>query len=115
MKSNFLIILPVLIFLGCASDVANRYYSDTKYPAKPLEQVDVFTNAPSRAYVVIADFQGRNQSPRELRKQAAKIGADAIIISYIGGAYDSRDQWAGHDSQKNTYTHIIGTVLKYTP
>jgi hypothetical protein len=107
--------LSVLVFFGCASDVANRYYSDIKYPARPLDQVDVFTNAPSRAYVVIADFQGRNQSSQDLRKQAAKIGADAIIISYIGGAYNSRDQWAGHDSQRNTYTHIIGTALKYTP
>jgi hypothetical protein len=115
MKWKILIAISALILAGCASDVANRYYSEVKYPARPYKQVEVLTNAPARPYVVIADFQGRDESAKALRKQAAKIGADAIIISYIGGAYNSRDQWAGQDSERNTYSHIIGTALKYTP
>ncbi len=109
------IILLALVVGGCASDVANRYYSDVKYPARPYKEVEVFTNAPTRPYVVIADLQGRGESPRDLRKQAAKIGADAVIITYLGGAYNSSNQWAGQDSQSDTYTHIVGTALKFTP
>lgn len=115
MKSKIAIFLAALVVAGCASDVANRYYADVKYPARPYLQVEVFTNAPTRPYVVIADFQGRGESQLDLRKQAAKIGADAIIITHIGGYYSSADQWAGQDSESHTYSHIVGTALKYTP
>jgi len=114
-KGKISIILIALAVAGCASDVANRYYSDVKYPTRSYNEVEVFTNAPTRSYIVIADFQGRDESPLDLRKQAAKIGADAIIISYIGGLYNSADRWAGQDSESHTYSHIVGTALKYTP
>jgi hypothetical protein len=113
MKANIFIFSMALAVAGCASDVANRYYSDVKYPARPYKEVDVFTNAPTRPFIVIADFQGRGQSPKNLRKQAGQIGADAIIITYLGGYYNSADKWAGEDSQSRTYTHIVGTALKY--
>jgi hypothetical protein len=112
-KGKIAIILAVLVTAGCASDVANRYYSDIKYPPRPYKEIEVLTNVPTHAYIVIADFQGRGESPRDLQKQAAKIGADAIIVTYIGGAYNSSDQWAGQDSE--SHTHIVGTALKYTP
>lgn len=115
MKGKIAIILVALIVAGCASDIANRYYSDVKYPSRSYKEVEVFTNTPTRPYVVIADLQGRGESPLDLRKQAAQIGADAIIITHIGGAYNSGDQWAGQDSESRTYTHIVGTALKYTP
>ncbi len=114
MKLKIAFIFVALSVAGCASDVANRYYADVKYPARPYKEVEVFTNAPTRPFVVIADFQARGESSRDLQKQAAKIGADAIIITYLGGAYFSGDQWAGQDSQSHTYSHIVGTALKYT-
>ena len=115
MKGKIAIILAALIVGGCATDVANRYYSDQHYPARPAGEVAILTNAPARPYEVIADFQSRGDTAHSLRRRAAKIGADAIIVTYIGGSYYSGDQWAGQDSQRQTYSHIIGTAIKFTP
>ena len=115
MNGKTVILLLAVAMVGCATDVANRYYSDVQYPARSVDEVAVFTNAPTRPYIVIADFQARGETPRDMRNQAAKIGADAVIVTYLGGLYDSHDQWAGHDSQNHTYAHIVGTALKYTP
>ena len=114
-KGKIAIILMALFVAGCASDVANRYYSGQHYPARPVEEVAILTNAPARPYEVIADFQSRSDTARSLRSEAAKIGADAIIVTYLGGLYYSGDQWAGQDSEHQTYSHIIGTAIRYTP
>lgn len=115
MKSKTAIVLLALALTGCATDVANRYYSDQHYTARPVEEVAILTNAPAHPYEVIADFQSRGDTAKSLRSKAAKIGADAIIVTYIGGSYYSGDQWAGQDSQRQTYSHIIGTAIKFTP
>lgn len=109
------IIAGMLICAGCETDVANRYYSDVKYPARPVQEVEVLKTAPSRPYTVIADFQARGETAKDMQLLAAKIGADAVIVTYLGGYYYSGDQWAGHDSQNQSYSRIVGTALKYTP
>lgn len=109
------IIAGVALFAGCATDVANRYYSDTHYPPRPVGEVEVLTTEPPRAYTVLADFQARGETAQDMRRLAAKIGADAVIVTYLGGFYNSGNQWAGHDSQNHTYSRIVGTALKYTP
>lgn len=102
------------VFLGgCVTDVANRYYADTKYPPRPVEQVELLTSRPSRPFVVIADFQSRGESPQSMRKRAAKIGADAIIVTNLGGYASLTSEWAGDDPYSNTYTRLIGTAIKY--
>lgn len=68
---------------------------------------------PAREFVVIADFQSRGESPKAMRKRAAKIGADAVIVAILGGLYETREQWAGNDRQSNTYSRITGTAIKY--
>jgi hypothetical protein len=82
-KLAFVLLLAALI--GCARDVANRYYGGVAYPAKEPREVEVLWRAPTRNYVVIADFQSRNETPDDMREKAAKIGADAVIISILGG------------------------------
>ena len=101
------------LLTGCATDVANRYYGADKYPAKDAEEVELLRRRPSREFKVIADFQSRGESPEAVRKKAAKIGADAVIISILGGNYDTRDEWAGDDKQGHTYSRITGTAIKY--
>jgi len=119
---NFMMIRKVsilnLLFLagllaGCATDVANRYYGSEKYSARDPKEVELLWQRPSREFTVIADFQSRGESPQAVRKKAAKIGADAVIISILGGLYDTSEQWAGNDRQSNTYSRITGTAIKY--
>jgi hypothetical protein len=98
---------------GCATDVANRYYAPEKYPPKEVEQVDLLRGRPSRQFVVIADFQSRGESPQAMRKRAAKIGADAIIVTNLGGYASLTTEWAGEDPYSNTYSRLIGTAIKY--
>ncbi len=104
-----------LFLCSCATDVANRYYANQKFPPKEPSQVAILRTAPNRPYEVIADFQSRGESEKSVRKKAAKIGADAVIISTLGGYYQLSTQWAGDDSHSNTYTRICGTAIIYKP
>ena len=102
-----------LLFAGCATDVANRYYASEKYPPNDPKKVELLWHNPQRQYVVIADFQARGESPEGMRKWAANIGADAVIVSILGGYYDRSTEWAGQDNQANSYSRITGTAIKY--
>lgn len=110
-----LLFTAALLLCSCATDVANRYYASQKFPPKEPSQVAILRSAPNRPYEVIADFQSRGESEKSVRKKAAKIGADAVIISTLGGYYQLSTQWAGDDSQSNTYTRICGTAIIYKP
>lgn len=103
-----------LLLGACASDVANRYYSSKQYPEKEPERVQILSANPSRPFEVIADFQSRGDTPESLRKKAAKIGADAIIIAGIGGVYNRSEEWAGKDRNEGSYSRITGTAIIYT-
>lgn len=98
---------------ACVSDEANRYYGGQRFAAKPPEDVVVLREAPSQPYVVIADLQSRGDTVKSLQKKAADIGADAVIVSFLGGSFNPNDKWAGKDSQAGTYTRAIGVAIKY--
>jgi len=106
--------LSVAVLVGaCVSDQAHRYYAHTKYPPKPVDQVEVLYEAPSRPYEVIADFQARGASVKYMRKKAAEIGADAVIVGTYGGYRSRRDEWAGQDKYADSYSRITGTAIRY--
>jgi hypothetical protein len=113
MSIRLLVLLSALWLSACATDVANRYYAPTTYPPKQPVQVEVLRQAPTRPYEVIADFQSRGDSVKAVQKKAAMIGADAVIISTLGGYYELGEQWASNDAQSNTYTRICGTAIRY--
>jgi hypothetical protein len=116
MKGNLAsLVVGVFCLAGCATDLANRYYADVHYPARPVAEVELLTAPPKRPYIVLADFQGRGETEQDMRRLAAKIGADAVIVTRLGGLYYVGDQWAGEDSQSHTYSRIVGTALKYKP
>jgi hypothetical protein len=108
----FLYIISLLIS-GCAQDVANRYYASEKYPEKQSQQVELLYKRPKREFEVIADFQSRNESAASIRKKAAKIGADAVIVTSLGGSYSFSDEWANNDSQSHTSSRMVATAIKY--
>lgn len=110
----FVILFSLCVPVGCASDVANRYYKQERYTPKPVEQVDLLFSKPDRSFEVIADFQSRGESPEDYREKAARIGADAVIVTHLGGFYATDEQWAGTDRYKDRYhSHIIGTAIRY--
>lgn len=113
MKTLALCLLPTLL-AGCASDVANRYYASTKYPPKPVDTVEILFAQPTRPYEVIADFQSRGENAKDVRKKAAAIGADAVIVTYLGGTYGNGEQWASETSwTRDRYSRIAGTAIRY--
>ena len=106
-------LVVALALTACASDEANRYYAAQKFPTKAPDEVEILWEAPSRPHRVIADFQSRGESPEDLRVKAAAIGADAVIVSLLGGNYSLKEQWASEDRYSKTYSRIAGTAIKY--
>jgi hypothetical protein len=120
MRLNKLVLPICCAFLcsSCAQDVANRYYAAQQYPERDPRSVELLFHAPSRPFNVIADFQSRGESPESFRKRAAKIGADAVIVTRVGGLYSRSEEWAGSDTRANAAVdltgHLIGSAIKYT-
>jgi hypothetical protein len=48
-----------------------------------------------------------------MRKEAAKIGADAVIVGTYGGYRSRDDAWAGRDRYADLYSRITGTAIRY--
>jgi hypothetical protein len=108
--------VPLLLLVAgasCSTDVANRYYGSAHYPRKAVDDVALLSAAPPRPYEVIADFQSRNESPESVRRKAAEIGADAVIVTTLGGRYDKSEEWAAQNNNRDVYTRIVGTAIKY--
>ena len=111
---SLLLLLVAGCLAGCASDVANRYYASEKYPAKPVDQVEVLQQEPSRPYDVIADFQSRGEDAQDMRRKAARIGADAVIVTRLGGVYGNGEQWSEERQfTRKSYSRITGTAIRY--
>jgi hypothetical protein len=105
-------VMPCLAISGCVTDVANRYYSSERYPPKNIEEVEILQQPPARPHEIIADFQSRGENARDLQKKAAKIGADAVIVQYLGGQVREGAEWVG-EASNGTYTRITGTAIRY--
>lgn len=114
------LVLSIIVWLGllatcggCVSDVANRYYLKESLPEKAIDDVAVLWDSPTdRKYEVIADFQSRGESARDMQKKAAKVGADAVIVQLLGGEWDTANEWAGQDARR-TYSRIAATAIRW--
>ena len=98
---------------GCATDVANRIYVNEALKPRPISEVQVLWSKPDKAFTVLADFQSRGESPEDMRRKGAEIGADAVIVSLLGGLYSKDEQWAGKDRHSTTYSRIAATAIKF--
>ena len=82
---------------------------------KNKEDVLILDSKPTKPFVIIADFQSRGETPSDLQAKAAKIGADAVIVSQVGGYYSLEEEWASKDRYKGEFhDHILGTAIKFT-
>jgi len=114
MRKSFCFLFVIASFsVGCVYDEANRLYSKDTFPPKQIDEVKVLYEAPHESYIVIADFQARNASFEHMRKRAASIGADAVIVVPAGGSYARDEIWADKDRYSNSYTRLIATAIKY--
>jgi hypothetical protein len=108
------ILMPLAVLLvSCTTDEANRYYSPVRYPEKSPSEVAILRSRPDREFIVIADFQSRGESATAMQRKAAKIGADAVIVVFLGGFYSLNDRWANADSQRDSFSRITATAIKY--
>jgi hypothetical protein len=107
------LIFLFLFFSSCSSDVANRYYLKEHFPPKDTKDVQILLKKPDKEYVVIADFQARHETQEKMRERAAEIGADAVIVTILGGYYSRDEEWAEVKSDTGHYTRIIGTAIKF--
>ena len=109
MKRAIYPIYLLLFLAGCMSDEACRYYLKENLPPKDVTEVDVLYKAPITSYTVIADFQAYNASVKHMRKRAAEIGADAVIVVPAGGWYSEKEVWA--DKGRGARRRMILTAI----
>lgn len=110
---KFILCFCLVSIASCVSDEAHRYYASDHYAPRPCTEVEVLRAAPTKEYVVIADFQARGANEKYMQKKAAEIGADAVIVGIFGGFRSKKDDWASEDRESNTYTRITGTAIRY--
>lgn len=48
-----------------------------------------------------------------MRRKAAEMGGDAVIVSTLGGYASESQTWASEDRYSDTYSRIAATVIKY--
>jgi adenine/guanine phosphoribosyltransferase-like PRPP-binding protein len=101
------------LLASCTTDEANRYYSPVRYPERSPNEVAILRSRPDREFIVIADFQSRGETATAMQRKAAKIGADAVIVVFLGGFYSLNDRWANADSQSDSFSRITATAIKY--
>ncbi len=113
LRRYFLFSTISILTAGCATDVANRIYTKDSLAPKPINEVQILWSKPNKPFTVLADFQSRGESPEDMRRKGAEIGADAVIVSLLGGLYSKDEQWAGKDRHSNTYARIAATAIKF--
>jgi hypothetical protein len=111
--SSFMVFLAAACSItACVSDQAYRVYEE--YPPRAMEEVEILSRDPQRSYEVLGDFQdrpGSSSALKKMRKAAAAIGADALIVTYLGG-HHTASPYAGRGEQV-TYTRIFATAIRY--
>jgi hypothetical protein len=93
-------LLSIFIFSGCASMEVNRYLYEI-YPPNTKEIKIHSITLPKEPFIELAEITEDPKDIYKLKEEAAKLGADAIII--IGPAYI-----------KNTYTGSFWNWTKDT-
>lgn len=91
MKEKFTIVLMTLCLIILASCESTTVVGHT-YPAVPVDSVKVLYQEPKRPYEVLAFVQSNKSwemsssaDVADLRKKAAKVGADALIVTSVHG------------------------------
>jgi len=76
-----------------------------------VQQVQLLDAPPSSPYEIIAEFQSRGETPEDMRRKAAEVGADAVIVVLAGGLRLHSAEWASE--RTDSYTRIIGSAIRF--
>ena len=121
MKKIFLMIFAVLcsvLLFSCAS--GSSLVTGTKRPATDPESVVIYTEAPANYEVIgivkaksdagLTDQGSLNFAVKELKKQAAKIGANGVIIENVGSS-SSGGVLIGNVIVNEEYQNVSGKAI----
>lgn len=122
MKKHFILIILFVQLLGCAaietSDATHILVGD-RYPATEPESIEILFEKPDKEYLVIGMIESRgigmwdeardmHLSMKALRTEAAKIGANAVLIK------SSEQQITGiSNGVTSTERRISGVAIRY--
>ena len=110
-----LVLSGVLLVVACGTTGSYTKLSDVDRPATTPEKIEVISTTPERPYQEIAlldamapQAYGLPEAIEELKKQAAQLGADAIInIKSETAPYQAGDY-------QMTGTRATGTAIIWT-
>jgi len=122
-----LALVGVFSLTGCktVSTSTKQYLGGPTYPASNPAKIEILRTPPTRPHVRLGEVQaepssdsvGAPQIEEAIRKAAAKLGADAVVIVYdrtqVTGAFVSGPWW-GRTVNTVTGRIIIGVAIKYT-
>jgi hypothetical protein len=101
---RFTLLLFALALLGCVAGSVTHTGQAT-YPAVPVSQVEVLGERPTRSFQTIGivtaktgSFGSPSSAIAKMRADAAKLGADALLVSNIDQAF---------------YTNTTGTAIRW--
>lgn len=117
----------LLATTGCntVSVTSNQYLGGQTYPPSNPQTIQILRTEPTRPHVRLGEVQAEPSSDSvsvqkiedALRKSAAKLGADAVVIVYdktqvVGAVVNG--PWWGRTVSNVTGRVIIGVAIKYT-
>jgi hypothetical protein len=120
-------LVVLLAVSGCktVSITSNQYIGGPQYaPSNPAD-IQILRTPPTRPHVRLgevraepsSDSVGVQQIEESMRKAAAKMGADAIVIVYdqtqVTGAMVT-GPWYGRTIQRTVGRVVVGVAIKYT-
>ena len=123
---KWVLLLP--FFIGCASVSTNLYRGATTYPPTDSKRVSVYHQKPQNVdfvemgEITVSDISSWKDAEKELKKEVAKLGGDAIYIIHqnkktegaIVPAYGAGRYGAGIYGAMDTSLIVTGVVIKYT-
>jgi hypothetical protein len=117
----------LLVLTGCntVSTSTKQYLGGPIYAPSDPATIQILREQPTRPHVRLGEVQAQPSSDSvgameieaAIRKAAAKLGADAVVIVYdrtqVTGAYVTGPWW-GRSVNTVTGRVIIGVAIKYT-
>lgn len=117
--------LAVAVNSGCSTvDTKSfRYLEAPNEPATDPSQVEILSHPPARPFIKLGriDAVPRGDVDNEkikdaIRKEAAKMGADAVILGYEGqgpGGFSIQGMPGDMEARRETNRVVVATAIKF--
>ena len=103
---------PVGIDLSGDGD-NTRYGLSQPFAPRDPQEVEVLWEKPAEAYTVIGHFRSRGNNPKSLQKRAAKIGANAVIVTPLDVVSAKTDRQYRMPQPSFSHPRIAGEAIRY--